>query len=633
MTIGGILLLPLDGAIKVEPASGDPGLVETSMTPVPQPAEPKPQDEGPVLDSFLQALLAISAHLVSSGVVQEPFSSTVDSTPPALSSTEPGAPSAENAVRRRENGSVIPMDKPAPVFVENANRATPGVRSEESPVHVHIPFVQTARGAGERGTIWDHPVVSALPDPRQPNLPDVQATPELAFPVEGEGQIFLISQPLSSSPESMETLMEEVRDEPTAPAVDGQMVSYGREKVKVEDPDAGTDSVRRTSLSSLARGTVLFEVVSRNRAGWMEESHMPSEEEGIIPDQSLVPSIHNGAPSAAHRVEAQEKIRMKRQGSQPDHSTRGFEQAGDPPVQAGLSLQGGIASRVSAPSIVPRGGESSMFPSAVSYLPEQGGETAQEGGTHHLSRFPPVAEDQEYTLRPALEIPGMSPGRTPSEAFLTPPGSQGIQAGGGQGDDRSILHANVETFPGSKPVERQVKEKEILPAKRPGVHLQEGGTMPHGGKVIQGERQIPAVHARRDVPEVHEFVNYAALRSRGEKLEVFLHLQPRDLGEVEMHVQGKHKEISAEIFADRPLTVDLVQARVPHLRQSLEEQGIHVQAFEVALAGGREGGQGGGSHHQTRDQVAPWLTSLAPGGEERVAVTPSRRDGRIDLIV
>lgn len=615
MTVGGVFLLPLlGGTIEAKPAledltsPGDLGVEGTGEGLEPSPIEAKSHGEEADQGAFLQALLAATAQVASAEVLQE--------VAPRLDDPAPPPPVAGTT---RERAPLLLWSGPALPPMGEAN-GPPRVSGEgRSPEGVGIDLVGSRGSPQDVGRAMVPSAQEASSGPPQLTPPGLQEGG--LFPAEAHEPTPEILLPVVSAV-NMDPIPAGDQEQPSPPPADGSAASMGgREELEAGDVPSGEPPVppqdREFEPSQPSSGELLdrMEQAKPRKSG---------KSQGIVLDE---PAVHLMRNRILPNAQAQPSMPGGEQERPFESGTRETPgQASDPVQGAGPAPQGGERdegrsvepSPSPRPELLPEGDPPAIPPTRVSrqeiLLPDPS----------------PSIDERGSTLDPEVDGREDSIGELPQQPFLDKSPSHLNQAQGGQGGDRPALEAHVEI-----PSSRQVEGKEVLPSKRARKDSLDGSPAHHDGKVISREEagQRPSVQAGNDLPEAPEKVDYAVLRNRGERAEVLLHLRPRHLGEVEMRVEGRHREVSAEILAERPPTVDLVRAAVPHLRQSLEEQGIHVQAFEVALASGRGEGQGGGAHHQPREQAVPWFEPFVPGAEEPIPSKASRRDGRIDLIV
>lgn len=135
-------------------------------------------------------------------------------------------------------------------------------------------------------------------------------------------------------------------------------------------------------------------------------------------------------------------------------------------------------------------------------------------------------------------------------------------------------------------------------------------------------------------PAPADQVKEAVLSHRAElvrhgRTEIYLHLDPPELGRVRLHLSGDGDTVSARLVAQEKGTVALLENQAAGMRQRLEEVGITLAKFEVAW-------QGTGQSDRWQEQPAPQPWSLAPGqrglpAPRRGGATMPAR-GRIDFL-
>ncbi len=116
---------------------------------------------------------------------------------------------------------------------------------------------------------------------------------------------------------------------------------------------------------------------------------------------------------------------------------------------------------------------------------------------------------------------------------------------------------------------------------------------------------------------------------RNGQTNVHLHLDPPQLGSVQIHLTATEHSVSARIVVAQEGTRQLLQDQAQHLRQSLSQAGVSLGSFDVARDGG--GGSRGGNP-QAPPQPARFAS--APTAPPRVSTAPavSRSTEGIDLI-
>ncbi|WP_184446220.1 flagellar hook-length control protein FliK [Rhodospirillum centenum] len=116
-----------------------------------------------------------------------------------------------------------------------------------------------------------------------------------------------------------------------------------------------------------------------------------------------------------------------------------------------------------------------------------------------------------------------------------------------------------------------------------------------------------------------------------------VHLEPEELGRVEVKLEFQDGRLHALVMADRPQTLDLLQRDARLLERSMEQGGLRLQQdglqFSLREGGGQNGGQGAS---QGGDPLHRGARLLAAVGETAGPADPVRSravDGLIDIQV
>jgi flagellar hook-length control protein FliK len=89
------------------------------------------------------------------------------------------------------------------------------------------------------------------------------------------------------------------------------------------------------------------------------------------------------------------------------------------------------------------------------------------------------------------------------------------------------------------------------------------------------------------VPEttvIDQMLSHFSVNKRLETGTVNLKLYPQELGELRMEIKVEQDNIKAHIVAQNPQAQEMIDRHLPRLRESLEQQGLHLQEVEVTLA-------------------------------------------------
>ncbi|WP_127476433.1 flagellar hook-length control protein FliK [Sulfurivermis fontis] len=107
--------------------------------------------------------------------------------------------------------------------------------------------------------------------------------------------------------------------------------------------------------------------------------------------------------------------------------------------------------------------------------------------------------------------------------------------------------------------------------------------------------------------------------------EAQIHLNPRNMGPIEVHVSVQKDQASVAFVAQHAMTREALDAAMPRLRDMLQDSGLNLAQAEVSQhdrqreqAAGFAGGQGRGQHahggHAAGDDVVVAQTPLRSGG-------------------
>ncbi|MGH6944649.1 MAG: flagellar hook-length control protein FliK [Geminicoccaceae bacterium] len=153
-----------------------------------------------------------------------------------------------------------------------------------------------------------------------------------------------------------------------------------------------------------------------------------------------------------------------------------------------------------------------------------------------------------------------------------------------------------------------------------------------------------AVHTAADVrlaahSPTHQVAVHLGRALDDGKTEIRIHLDPPDLGHVDIHMEFHDLRLAATISADRPETLDLLQRDARTLTRAFRDAGVELSGSGLSFA---HSGQGGHAHANAFDE---WTTGFVRvprdvrGGPalEHAAWSHrsvlSIRDGRVDVRV
>ena len=107
-------------------------------------------------------------------------------------------------------------------------------------------------------------------------------------------------------------------------------------------------------------------------------------------------------------------------------------------------------------------------------------------------------------------------------------------------------------------------------------------------------------YQRLDAPRMLEQLQNAVLKNAGQgQTRLTLQLNPEELGQLNVMLTVKGKELSATIRAENHEAAQVLGENLESIRQTLEDQGLKVQRLEVqtGLAGFQGNGWNGAEQH------------------------------------
>jgi flagellar hook-length control protein FliK len=81
--------------------------------------------------------------------------------------------------------------------------------------------------------------------------------------------------------------------------------------------------------------------------------------------------------------------------------------------------------------------------------------------------------------------------------------------------------------------------------------------------------------------------------SRGGVTHARIALRPAELGSIDVHIRSTAEGLVARVVAHTAEAVQTLQHAANDLRQSLEEQGLHLMSLDIGQPGEREAGRAG----------------------------------------
>lgn len=133
---------------------------------------------------------------------------------------------------------------------------------------------------------------------------------------------------------------------------------------------------------------------------------------------------------------------------------------------------------------------------------------------------------------------------------------------------------------------------------------------------------------------VDQVINHFSGVQKLESGSIRLQLHPQELGELRMEIEVKQDNVKAHITAQNPQAQEALDRHLPRLRETLEQQGLHLNEVEITVAAGD---QYDGNHYQqnnARHQLGKSYrlgkiptTGIAPNTGEESSLTNESQQG------
>jgi flagellar hook-length control protein FliK len=108
-------------------------------------------------------------------------------------------------------------------------------------------------------------------------------------------------------------------------------------------------------------------------------------------------------------------------------------------------------------------------------------------------------------------------------------------------------------------------------------------------EVTASERSVEApaeardAHSARDTERAADILRQVRVHFAPRTSEAHIHLEPRELGRVSIHVAVEDGNLRASVRAETREALDAIQAHLPELRATLRDSGIRTQEFHFGL--------------------------------------------------
>ena len=110
-----------------------------------------------------------------------------------------------------------------------------------------------------------------------------------------------------------------------------------------------------------------------------------------------------------------------------------------------------------------------------------------------------------------------------------------------------------------------------------------------------GLMKLPSGTTFQQSAVVDQVINHFSGTQKLESGSIRLQLHPQELGELRMEIEVKQDNVKAHITAQNPQAQEALDRHLPRLRETLAQQGLHLNEVEITLAAGD---QHEGNHFQ-----------------------------------
>ncbi len=110
-----------------------------------------------------------------------------------------------------------------------------------------------------------------------------------------------------------------------------------------------------------------------------------------------------------------------------------------------------------------------------------------------------------------------------------------------------------------------------------------------------GLMKLPSGATFQQSAVVDQVINHFSGAQKLESGSIRLQLHPQELGELRMEIEVKQDNVKAHITAQNPQAQEALERHLPRLRETLAQQGLHLNNVEISVAAGE---QYDGNHFQ-----------------------------------
>ena len=154
-----------------------------------------------------------------------------------------------------------------------------------------------------------------------------------------------------------------------------------------------------------------------------------------------------------------------------------------------------------------------------------------------------------------------------------------------------------------------------------------------------GEARFANLSAERQEQVFSTIVRYARIMVHEGKSTATIRLEPPSLGRVRLEISTENARVTGKIVVEKAEVRDIVKHHLPELRESLAQNGLKVESFDVQV--GHNGGTDNWAHRQMMENqrgqgIREPLSKNAPlasGTAEIIRSQPNRliRNGIVDI--
>lgn len=119
------------------------------------------------------------------------------------------------------------------------------------------------------------------------------------------------------------------------------------------------------------------------------------------------------------------------------------------------------------------------------------------------------------------------------------------------------------------------------------------------------QRSQASLGTRQAEPIMKQLIDYMKIHIGGEVTEMEMQLHPASLGTINLQVAFKDGALTAQLTAQNQSVKEAIESQVVQLRETLNEQGVKVEAIEVTIASHefeRNLQQGSGENNPSQEQ-------------------------------